>query len=187
MDIKRIVKEINNGNLVITPTDTVYGILASSKEYVVNKVYEAKKRSKNKSFIVLISSYEMLDSIVDNVTDIHKDLMDRYWPGMLTIIFDKKDGGTIGVRYPNHKELLEIIDLVGEPLISTSVNISGHGTITSIKEIDSELMNYISYIEDNGVIDSKSSTIVMVVDDNVKILRDGLLGEDIRKNYNVID
>ncbi|MBR4693943.1 MAG: threonylcarbamoyl-AMP synthase [Bacilli bacterium] len=197
MDIQRIVKEIENGNLVITPTDTVYGIMAKALDLnVIRKVFEAKQRAKNKSLIVLVNGEEMLSKVAKNISLVHKDLMNKYWPGKLTIIFDKNDdvpseltGGlnTIAVRYPNHKELLEILKIVNEPLISTSANISNSDTITNTSMLDPELKKYIAYISDGGEVVAASSTIVTIIDNKVKILRDGDLSSDIRSSFDCID
>ena len=193
MDINRIVEELEKGNLVITPTDTVYGILAkSSDDRVVNKVFEAKQRALNKSLIVLVNGIDMLKRVVKEITPLQQELINKYWPGKLTIIFDKSDnisdlvtGGrnTIAVRYPDNKDLLEILGRVNEPLISTSANISNNDTIVSIDMLDDELKIYISYIEDGGIVKASSSTIVWIEDNHVKILRDGDLSEDIKKNF----
>ena len=193
MDINRIVEELEKGNLVITPTDTVYGILAkSSDDRVVNKVFEAKQRALNKSLIVLVNGMDMLKRVVKDITPLQQELINKYWPGKLTIIFDKNDnvsdlvtGGrnTIAVRYPDSKDLLEILGRVDEPLISTSANISNNDTIVSIDMLDDELKKYISYIEDGGIVKASSSTIVWIEDNHVKILRDGDLSEDIKKNF----
>ena len=197
MDIQRIVKEIEDGNLVITPTDTVYGIMAKALDLnVIRKVFEAKQRAKNKSLIVLVNGEEMLSKVAKNISLVHKELMSKYWPGKLTIIFDKNDdvpseltGGlnTIAVRYPNHKELLEILKIVNEPLISTSANISNSDTITNTSMLDPELKKYIAYISDGGEVVAASSTIVTVIDNKVKILRDGDLSSDIRSSFDCID
>ena len=174
MDINRIVEELEKGNLVITPTDTVYGILAkSSDDRVVNKVFEAKQRALNKSLIVLVNGIDMLKRVVKEITPLQQELINKYWPGKLTIIFDKND--TISD--------LEILGRVNEPLISTSANISNNDTIVSIDMLDDELKIYISYIEDGGIVKASSSTIVWIEDNHVKILRDGDLSEDIKKNF----
>ena len=89
----------------------------------------------------------------------------------------------MGVRIPNHSDLLEIIQRVGHPLISTSANISNQETITSVEKIDPDLLKYISYIEDGGIIKESSSTIIQVKDHRIQILREGELTPLIRKEY----
>ena len=193
MNIGRIVSEIDLGNLVITPTDTVYGIMADSMNYnAIKKVYEAKNRDYSKPLILLVSNKSMLYEYVDSVNEIEKELIDRYMPGRLTIILKKNNkisdlvsagSDYVGIRIPDNENLVTIIDKLGRPVISTSANISGNDTITSINMIDKKLLDKISYIEDGGIIDSQSSTIVRVIDNKVNIIRVGELGDKIRKDY----
>ena len=193
MNIGRIVSEINLGNLVITPTDTVYGIMADSMNYnAIKKVYEAKNRDYSKPLILLVSNKSMLYEYVDSVNDIEKELIDKYMPGRLTIILKKNNkisdlvsagSDYVGIRIPDNEDLVTIIDKLGRPVISTSANISGNDTIKSIDMIDKKLLDKISYIEDGGVIDSKSSTIVKVIDNKVNIIRVGELGDKIRSDF----
>ena len=193
MNIDRIVNEIDLGNLVITPTDTVYGIMADSMNYnAIKKVYEAKNRDYSKPLILLVSNKSMLYEYVDSVNDIEKELINKYMPGRLTIILKKNNkisdlvsagSDYVGIRIPDNENLVTIIDKLGRPVISTSANISGNDTIKSIDMIDNKLLDKISYIEDGGVIDSKSSTIVKVINNKVNIIRTGELGDKIRKDY----
>lgn len=193
MNIDRIVNEIDLGNLVITPTDTVYGIMADSMNLdAIKKVYEAKNRDYSKPLILLVSNKSMLYEYVDSVNDIEKELINKYMPGRLTIIFKKNNkisdlvsagSDYVGIRIPDNENLVTIIDKLGRPVISTSANISGNDTIKSIDMIDNKLLDKISYIEDGGVIDSKSSTIVKVINNKVNIIRTGELGDKIRKDY----
>ena len=193
MNIDRIVNEIDLGNLVITPTDTVYGIMADSMNLdAIKKVYEAKSRDYSKPLILLVSNKSMLYEYVDSVNDIEKELINKYMPGRLTIIFKKNNkisdlvsagSDYVGIRIPDNENLVTIIDKLGRPVISTSANISGNDTIKSIDMIDNKLLDKISYIEDGGVIDSKSSTIVKVINNKVNIIRTGELGDKIRKDY----
>jgi len=193
LNIDRIVKEIESGNLVITPTDTVYGIMADSMNIdSIKKVYEAKKREYKKPLILLVSDINMLYEYVDSVNEIEKEIIDKYMPGRLTILLKKNNkisdlvsagSDYIGIRIPDNKDLITIINKLGRPVISTSANISGSDTITSIDMIDKKLLNNISYVEDGGVIDSKSSTIVRVIDNKVNIIRDGELGDRIRSDF----
>ena len=193
MNIDRIVNEIDLGNLVISPTDTVYGIMADSMNLdAIKKVYEAKNRDYSKPLILLVSNTNMLYKYVEEVNDIERELIDRYMPGRLTIILKKNNkvsdlvsagSDYVGIRIPDNENLVTIIDKLGRPVISTSANISGNDTITSIDMIDKKLLDKISYIEDGGIIDSKSSTIVRVIDNKVNIIRDGELSYILRRDY----
>lgn len=191
MQINKIVEEIKKGNLVITPTDTVYGILADAlNKEAIDKVFIAKKRE-NKPLLIIMTK-DMLDTYIEDISPLEQELINRYLPGKLTILLKKNklidDSVTcgsplVGVRIPNHSDLLEIIQRVGHPLISTSANISNQETITSVEKIDPDLLKYISYIEDGGIIKESSSTIIQVKDHRIQILREGELTPLIRKEY----
>ena len=193
MNILRIVKELQNGNLVITPTDTVYGIMADAmNEIAIIKVFEAKHRNYNKPLILLVNSIDMLKEYVNQLSKLEKDLINSYFPGKLTIILKKNNkinnlitAGSeyVGIRIPDNKDLLNIITKLGRPVISTSANIADRNTITNINEIDKELLNKVSYIEDNGEIKSCSSTIIKVENEKITILREGILSEQIKEKY----
>lgn len=191
MQINKIVEEIKKGNLVITPTDTVYGILADAlNKDAIDKVFIAKKRESKP--LLIIMTKDMLDTYIEDISPLEQELINRYLPGKLTILLKKNklidDSVTcgsplVGVRIPNHSDLLEIIQRVGHPLISTSANISNQETITSVEKIDPDLLKYISYIEDGGIIKESSSTIIQVKDNRIQILREGELTPLIRKEY----
>lgn len=193
MNIDRIVNELKNGNIVITPTDTVYGILADAlNEEAVKKVYDAKKREYGKPFILYVSDKEMLYKYTKNLNALEKELIDKYIPGKLTIILNKNDNvsnlvtkDTVGIRIPNNKDLIEIINRVGNPLITTSANISSKETITSIDKIEREMLDKISYIEDGGEIKALPSTIIKVENNKIIFLREGDLTTQIKKDYNI--
>ena len=193
MNIKKIVEVINKGGLVISPTDTIYGIMADSlNEESIKKVYFAKKRNRGKPLILLMNSIEMIEEYTSNISVLEKELINKYHPGLLTIILKKNNkvnnlitGGldTVGIRIPNNKDLLAIIDEIKRPVISTSANISDNDVITNVDIIDEELKEYIDYIEDGGEVSDVSSTIVIVLDDKIKILREGKLSSQIRSDF----
>ncbi len=188
----RVVEEIEKGNLVIMPTDTVYGIMADAlNEDAINKVFIAKKRE-NKPLILLVSSIDMLKKYVKEVNELQMKLIEQYWPNTLTIIFDKNDNlsnnltcglETVGIRMPNNRLLLDIMNKTNKPLISTSANISNHEVITSTDLIEEELRNKISYILDDGIKTNISSTIVKVEDNKIHILRAGDLASRIKQDF----
>lgn len=193
MNIRKVVQEIQAGNLVITPTDTVYGILAdATNSDAIKKVYDCKNRDKCKAFILIMDSVTMLQDYTQNISSLEKEIIEKYLPGKLTILLQKNSkvsdeitGGSklVGIRIPDNKDLLEIIKLVGKPLISTSANISGKSTITNPKEIEPELLEHISYVEDEGDIISEPSSLIKIVDKKIEVLREGSIARKILEDY----
>lgn len=196
MDIDKLVTVINNGELAIIPTDTVYGIVGDATNIdVVHKVYEVKKRDYSKPLILMVSNIDMLKKYVDSINDIEKQLIRKYWPGKLTILFKKNNNvsdiitsgsSLVGIRYPNNKDLIELMERLDKPLISTSCNISSKNVITNIDMLEEDISKYVSYIYDGGILSDTSSTIVKVVDERLEILRDGELASAIKKDFEVI-
>ena len=196
MDIERLVEVINNGNIAVVPTDTVYGIIGDATNIdVIHKVYEVKKRDYSKPLILMVSSIDMLEKYVLEVNDIEKKLIDRYWPGKLTILFKKNNNvddlitsgsNLVGIRYPDNKELNELMDKLNKPLISTSCNISSKEVITSIDMLEEDISKHVSYVYDGGILSDTSSTIARVNDGKIEIIRDGELSSLIREEFEVI-
>lgn len=196
MDIGRLVEVINNGNIAVVPTDTVYGIIGDATNIdVIHKVYEVKKRDYSKPLILMVSSIDMLEKYVLEVNDIEKKLINRYWPGKLTILFKKNSNiddlitsgsNLVGIRYPDNKELNELMDKLNKPLISTSCNISSKEVITSIDMLEEDISKHVSYVYDGGILSDTSSTIVRVNDGKIEIIRDGELSSSIREDFEVI-
>ena len=197
MNIKRITEELKKGNIVITPSDTIYGILADAMNIdAVKKVFEAKNRDYNKPLILLMSSLDMVLKYTNNVSELEKELLTKYENGALTLILNKNDkidklvtanNETVGVRIPNNRDLLEIINNIGNPLVSTSANITNKEPITNINLLEREMLEKVSYVEDGGVINSPASTIIKVVDNKILFLREGSLTNQIKKDYQVRD
>ena len=194
MDVEKIVKEIKKGNLVIIPTDTVYGISADmNNEKAIEKVFGAKQRDKNKPLILLASNLEMLKKYVKKISLLEEKIIKKYMPGRLTMLFLKNEkvsdlvsagSSFVGIRIPDDPNLIKIINKVGNPIISTSANISGENTITNVKDIDEKLLKYVSYVEDAGIIESFPSTVIKVEDDEITILRKGDIALKIVKDGN---
>ena len=197
MDIDKIVSVVDSGGLVITPTDTVYGIMGDSlDESVIRKVYSVKKRSFSKPLILLMSDVEMIKKYTSDISDVEWDLINRFLPGLVTIILKKNDlvsplitsnSDYVGIRIPNNSELVEIIKKLGRPVISTSANISDRDVITRVDMISDELLSGIDYVYDGGEINSLSSTIIRVVDGKLVILRRGELADEIESYFSKLE
>ena len=140
----------------------------------------------------MVSSIEMLKKYVKNISDVEKRLIEKYWPGRLTILFKRNNkisdlltnsGDYIGIRLPDNKELCKLMNMLNKPLVSTSANISDNMTITEISMLEDELKNSISYIVDGGILDDLPSTLIKVEDEKIIFLREGELASNIRKDF----
>ncbi|MGL4905047.1 MAG: L-threonylcarbamoyladenylate synthase [Cetobacterium sp.] len=189
IDYENIKKILNEDGIIIYPTDTVYGVGAKIDSLKgLKKIYDAKERAFSSPLIALLSKVEYLETIsnVDKKTkQIVDKLANKFWPGALTIILNKKDnvpdimvssGQTIGIRIPALKLAQEIIESVGGILATTSANISGEKTPKSYEELDSNFKNRADIVIAGG----KSmlgieSTILDLTTDTPLIIREGAI------------
>ena len=183
--LKKIVEVLNNDGLIIFPTDTVYGIACNSySDKAIKKLYAAKKRDLNKPISVLTDSISKIELMVDSINDKERELMDKYFPGNLTIILNKKklvsnlltsNNSTIGVRIPNNEIALKILSSYPYPLATTSANISGEDNGTKIEDFIDKFKDTVDIVIDGGKTTDIPSTIVRVVDSKIIVLREGSL------------
>lgn len=183
-DIERAADIILTGGTVIFPTDTVYGLGANAGDNVaVEKIYEIKGRDKKKPINVLIADYEDILKIAEIPSRKEGILMEKFWPGPLTIILKRKEnvanasaanGETIGVRMPDSEISRNLIREVGFPLATTSANLSGDEPGKTVETIEKEVLDKVDFILDGKEEASNiASTIVEFIDDEPKILREG--------------
>lgn len=184
-ELENVIKVIIDGGVVIFPTDTVYGVAANSlDETAIKKLFDLKERNDNKPICVLTSSVDKIKKIA-YVRDEEQKIIDKYMPGALTIILDKKEivsdvltSGlkTVGVRIPNNEIALRILDKLEYPLATTSANISGMEAAVKKEDLVKEFDGKVDIIIDGGITDLKvSSTIVKVDNDEIKVLRQGTI------------
>ncbi len=185
-DLERIVDILNHDGIIIFPTDTVYGLACNCfSERAINKIFEIKQRAKYKPINVLTNSVEKMYQVINNINPIEKRIMAKYFPGAVTIIFDKNEKtpdiltaglDTIGVRIPNNKIALTILSRIDYPLATTSANISGEDDGIQVKDFITTFDGKVDAIIDGGASPlKKASTIVRVEDNKVKILREGTI------------
>lgn len=190
MDINYLTKILKIGGIAVIPTDTVYGLVGdATNEKVINKIFEIKHREKNKPLLILVSNIEMLNNYVKNISSLERKIINKFWPGPLTIIFNNKKNlndnltagkNEIAIRMPNSKALLELINKLNKPIIATSANIANEKTITSIDLLEDSIKNKIDYIYDGGYLEDTPSTIIRVLDDKIEIVREGLIAKNIK-------
>lgn len=181
--IKEAGEVIRNGGTVAFPTETVYGLGANAfDEDAVKKIFIAKGRPQDNPLIVHVSSKDISD-LVKEVPTIAQKLINKFWPGPLTIILEKKDIipnvtsanlDTIGIRMPNSEIALKLIELSGRPIAAPSANISGRPSPTEVNRCVEDLNGRVNYIiggesSDIGV----ESTIVDCTVNPPMVLRPG--------------
>ena len=177
---------IKQGKIVVFPTETVYGIGANGlDEKAVRKLYEVKKRPLNKPISLLVSNMEMVKAIAKDITEVEYKIMEKFFPGPLTIILKKKDivpdivtagQDTVGVRMPSGEIARKLVELSGVPIATPSANISGQPSGTNLSEIKEHFEENVDFYIDGGNSElGISSTIVQVIDGKPKILRQGSL------------
>jgi len=183
----RAVEILNQGGLVAFPTDTVYGLAAQvNNPAAIEKLYQAKQRSKEKAIPVLLGSPAELDQVAASVNPEAQRLADAFWPGPLTLVIvghpDLPDnlapGSTLGVRVPDHVDALTLLGLTG-PLAVTSANLSGGENASSAAEVAAQLSGRIDLILDGGVTPGgQPSTVVDCTSETLTILRSGPISQD---------
>jgi tRNA threonylcarbamoyl adenosine modification protein (Sua5/YciO/YrdC/YwlC family) len=179
------VAAIGAGQLVVLPTDTVYGIAADAfSPDAVAELLRAKGRGRDMPVPVLIGSERTLDGIATEIPEEARHLVEAFWPGPLTIIcrqqpslrWDIGDSrGTVAVRMPQHPIAIELLQATG-PLAVSSANVSGQPPATEVAEALEQLgANVEVYLDDGPTTDAVPSSIVDVTGDFPRLVREGAL------------
>ncbi len=182
--IEEAVEVIRNGGLVAFPTETVYGLGANGlDEEAVKKIFLAKGRPQDNPLILHVHSIEQVEDLVEEIPDLAKLCMDKFWPGPLTIILKKSkivpdiiSAGldTVAIRMPENKIALELIKQSNLPIAAPSANRSGKPSPTSAKHVIEDLMGTIDMIIDGGDTGiGLESTVIDLSTDIPMILRPG--------------
>ncbi|WP_297599003.1 L-threonylcarbamoyladenylate synthase [uncultured Cetobacterium sp.] len=192
IDFPTIKKSLESGDIIIYPTDTVYGVGASINSLDgIKKIYTAKKRDFKSPLIALLSKRENIEKVAiidENKKEIVERLTDEYWPGALTIILKKREnvpammvsnGDTVGVRVPNLELARQIIESIGGVLPTTSANISGERTPRSFRELSESFKERADILIDGGETPvGVESTIIDLTKEAPVILREGAIKKE---------
>lgn len=154
VDLRSAIGIVKNGGILIFPTDTAFGIgCRIDNEASLRRLYEIRKRPQNKAVPVLFESIEQVKEYILPFDKKVESLMHKHWPGALTIVLKCKTdrvpglvrggGDTLGVRIPDYDLVLELIRMVGVPIVGTSANTSGGQTPFSLEELDRSLVNQV--------------------------------------------
>lgn len=186
-------KEIKKGNIVAFPTETVYGLGADGLNPIaVAKIFEAKQRPSFNPLILHISSKKQLHVLAET-NDVRVDkLIDKFWPGPLTVVLPKKNivpdivtagHSTVAIRMPNHKVALSLIERSGVPVAAPSANLFGLLSPTTAEHVEKQLKGKVEIVLDGGPsMVGVESTIIEFTSNVPEILRPGGLPiDDIEK------
>lgn len=192
----KIEKILADGGAVVLPTETVYGLFAQAlNEEAVERVYELKRRPRDKALNLNVASIEEIYAFSKNQPSYLKQLYQAFLPGPLTIILQANDRvptwinsgmETVGFRIPKHSVTLDLIRKYG-PLIGPSANLSGKASGTSFQQIMMDFQEEISGVEDDTALTGQDSTILDLSGEKAIILRQGAITrEDILAQVNDI-
>jgi L-threonylcarbamoyladenylate synthase len=183
--IEAATMAVQQGELVVLPTDTVYGIAADAFDAdAVASLLEAKGRGRDMPPPVLVSTASTIDALAAELPGYARALIEEFWPGPLTLVCRQQTSlqwdlgdtrGTVAVRMPDHELTREILDRTG-PLAVSSANGTGLPAATDADQADEMLGQFVAVIVDDGVSPGgHASTIVDATGDQGRVLRRGAL------------
>ncbi len=188
-EIKKQAEILRAGETVIFPTETVYGLGANAlDEEAVSKIYKEKGRPSDNPLIVHIGDKKQVYNLVQSVTKEAEIVMDKFWPGPITIILNKKDiipkrtsGGldTVAIRMPSNKIANALIKEANIPIAAPSANISGRPSPTRAKHVYEEMNHRVSgIIMGNDCVYGLESTVLDLTGEIPTILRPGSITKE---------
>lgn len=189
--IKKAIEVLNQGGIVIFPTDTAFGIgCRIDNEQSVQRLFEIRKRPPTQATPVLIDTVKMAREYAREIPDeVVEKLIEPYWPGALTIILRsiiakvpklvRGGGDTVGVRIPNHLTIRTLIREVGVGILGPSANFHGEVTPYEFKDLDQELVRQVDFVLSGECSIKQASTVIDCSVKPWKILRQGAVKIDL--------
>lgn len=192
--IREIAQVIKNGEVIVYPTETFYGLGGDCfSQIALGKIFEIKRRPVSKGLPVLVSDLEMAKGLAAALPAAFQPLASRFWPGPLTLIFRAAlhlpaglvgAARTIGIRLPAVAWLQELIRETGSPLTATSANISGQGEIDSSAGVVRLFQGKVGLIVDGGPTPGgKPSTVIDLTGETPVLVREGTLSTQNLEKY----
>ena len=175
--------------MVAFPTRCLYGLGADAFDGgAVDRVLRIKMRPADNPILVLIDSQQRLKDLASRIPPVAEDLMQRFWPGRLTLVFEAQAnlpyqltaGSTkIGVRLPGHAVALALVKQIGNAITGTSANVSGYPGCHRVLDFDPRVAGQVDMILDGGPLESGvGSTVIDITEDPPRILREGQVSAD---------
>lgn len=189
LELNNICSFLKNGEIIVFPTETVYGIGGDAfNDNACRKIFMAKGRPSDNPLIVHVSDRKMLEKCVKNISELESKLIDAFMPGPFTLILPKNESipgvvtanlNTVAIRMPKNMIATKIISSFGKPIAAPSANKSGKPSGTNILDIKDELKENVAAFIDGGNTEiGIESTVVRVVDNVPVILRPGAVTKE---------
>lgn len=178
--IKEAASILKAGGLVAFPTETVYGLAALPYNTIaVEKLRYIKNRYEIKQFSFCIHSIKQAEQLAGVISPFAYKLMNKFWPGPLTLVLDARQGETVGLRIPNHPVARLLLKEIGEPVFAPSANFAGEKVPVNAQEVLKTLDKKIDVLIDSGESKLKaSSTVCKITGDGFEIIRQGAVTQD---------
>ena len=194
-NLEESVKVIEENGVIVFPTDTVYGLVCdATNQEAVQKLFRVKKRDLEKPIPVFVKNIEMAKQIAI-INEKQESFLKKVWPGKVTVILRAKidfsqgvlgKDKTIGLRIPNYAPLNALLNKINKPLSGTSANLAGEHSCLDINNLVAQFANeklQPDLIVDAGRLEvSKPSTIVGLINNKLKILRQGEISKEYLEN-----
>lgn len=182
--ITQAIKALQNGGVVIYPTDTAFAIGCRMDDTLaVDRLFSIRKRPLIQATPVLVSEASQALTYFDHPKDIVRHMMNKYWPGALTIVSAchknlvyspiRGDGENIGLRMPDHETALTLIARAGVPLLGPSANFHGLPTPYTFESLDPDLCKLVDVVVPGKCRVGIASTVVDVSGETPRIIRQG--------------
>jgi L-threonylcarbamoyladenylate synthase len=183
-DIPDIVGMFQSGQIGVFPTDTAFGIgCVIDNPASVSRIFEIRHRVETKPLLALVSSIEMAEQYVTIDSEVRTKLIEKFWPGGLTIVLPcdkdkvpsqvRANGETLAVRLPNHEKICSVVEKVGVPIVAPSANFAGEKTPYSLLEVDPLLIEQVDFVMKGECTAKEQSTIIDCTMSPWKVIREG--------------
>ncbi|MEN8753853.1 MAG: L-threonylcarbamoyladenylate synthase, partial [Desulfobacterales bacterium] len=169
--IDTAVRILELGGVIAFPTGSLYGLGTDALNAgAIDRVFAIKKRAPDKPLLILVPNRKVVFELATEVPPVAERLMDRFWPGQVTIVFKAfpelpsnliAGTGRIGIRLPGHPVARALVSAFGRPITGTSANLSGQGGCHHIDELDAMLIEQLDLVLDAGLLkEGIGSTVV---------------------------
>jgi L-threonylcarbamoyladenylate synthase len=174
------------GGVIAFPTDTFYGLgVDPFNQTAVDRLFKLKNRENNKPLILLISSRTQLEALAKEITPMHYVLMQKFWPGPMTLLFEPNPiipqnvlagSNRIGIRQPGNTITRKLISALGHPITAPSANLSGENPPITAEQVQQSLGNSLDLIIDGGTCHGgEPSTLVDATKTPIQLVREGAI------------